>query len=252
MGKQLWRPSQEQIDTSNMVRFMQTVNQRLGTDFTTYDQLYRWSVENIADFWAVMWDFAGITASAPYERVVDDLEKMPGARWFPGAMLNFAENLLRYRDDRLAIIFKAEGREPIRMTYAQLYSEVSRLARSLREAGVQPGDRVVGFMPNMPQSIIAMLAAVSLGATWSSCSPDFGIKGVLDRFGQIRPKVLFTANGYCFKGKQIDSLQRIADILKQLPSIEKVVVVPYTEQEADISGVPNAVHYRDFLWTAAA
>ncbi len=247
MGKLLWRPTQEQIDASNMVRFMQTVNQQLGKDFSTYDQLYRWSVENIADFWAAMWDFAGIKASAPYERVVDDLEKMPGARWFPGATLNFAENLLRYRDDRLAIIFKGEGRDAIRMTYAELYSEVSRLARSLRESGVVPGDRVVGFMPNMPQSIIAMLAAVSLGATWSSCSPDFGIKGVLDRFGQIRPKVLFTANGYFFKGKQIDSLQRIADILKQLPSIEKVVVVPYTEQKADISRVPNALHYSDFL-----
>ena len=247
MGKLLWRPTQEQVNASNMVQFMQTVNQRLGRDFSNYDQLYRWSVESIPDFWAAMWDFAGIKASAPYERVVDDLDKMPGARWFPGAKLNFAENLLRYRDDRVAIIFKGEDREPIRMTYTELYSEVSRLARSLRDTGLQPGDRVVGFMPNMPQSIIAMLAAVSLGATWSSCSPDFGIKGVLDRFGQIRPRVLFTANGYCFKGKQIDSLGRIADILKQLPSIEKVVVVPYTEQEADISHVPNAVHYRDFL-----
>jgi acetoacetyl-CoA synthetase len=247
MGKLLWQPTDSQVKASNMFRFMQTVNERFGRNFSTYDQLYRWSVDNIPEFWAVMWDFAGIQASAPYEKVVDDPTKMPGARWFPGAKLNFAENLLRYRDDRPAVIFKGEAQEPIRMTYAELYGEVVRLAKSLQSVGVQPGDRVVGFVPNMPQSIIAMLAAVSMGATWSSCSPDFGIKGVLDRFGQIRPKVLFTANGYSFKGKPIDSLGRISDILKQLPSIEKVVVVPYTEQQADIRAVPNAVHYRDFL-----
>ncbi len=247
MGKRLWQPTEAQIKASNMVRFMQSVNQRFGKNFSTYDQLYRWSVDHIADFWSVMWDFGDIRASVPYERVADDLDKMPGTRWFPGARLNFAENLLRYRDDRLAVIFKGEDQAPIRMTYAELYNEVARLAISLRDTGVRPGDRVVGFVPNMPQSIIAMLAAVSLGASWSSCSPDFGIKGVLDRFGQIRPRVLFTANGYSFKGRRIDSLARIADILKQLPSIEKVVVVPYTEQQADISAVPNAVHYRDFL-----
>ena len=247
MGNLLWQPSDEQINASNMFRFMQIVNERFDRNFTTYEQLYRWSVDNIPDFWSLMWDFGGIKASASYDRVVDDLEKMPGARWFCGARLNFAENLLRYRDDRLALVFKGEDQEPIRMTYAALYSEVARLAQSLRKTGVQPGDRVVGFMPNMPQAIIAMLAAVSLGATWSSCSPDFGIKGVLDRFGQIRPRILFTANGYSFKGKRIDSLKRIADILQQLPSIEKVVVVPYTEQAADISAVPNAVHYREFL-----
>jgi len=161
--------------------------------------------------------------------------------------MNFAENLLRYRDDRIALVFKGEAQPSMRMTYAELYDEVARLAKSLKELGLQAGDRVVGFMPNMPQSIIAMLAASSLGAAWSSCSPDFGIKGVLDRFGQIKPKVLFTANGYAFKGKKVDSLDRIANILKKLPSIEKVVVVPYTEQQANISAVPNAVHYRDFL-----
>jgi acetoacetyl-CoA synthetase len=137
------------------------------------------------------------------------------------------------------------------MTYAELYDEVARLAGSLRDLGIQPGDRVVGFMPNMPESIIAMLAATSIGATWSSCSPDFGIKGVLDRFGQIKPRILFTANGYSFKGKKLDSLERISNILKQLPSIEKVVVVPYTEQEADISRIPNAVHYKDFRSSAS-
>ena len=171
---------------------------------------------------------------------------MPGANWFPGARLNFAENLLRYRDDRVALIFKGEGQASTRMTYAELYDEVARLARALKDAGVVTGDRVVGFMPNMPAAMIAMLAATSIGAAWSSCSPDFGIKGVLDRFGQIKPKILFTANGYFFKGKKLDSLGRIADIIKELPSIEKVVVVPYTEPEPDLRAIPNAVHYEAF------
>jgi len=193
-----------------------------------------------------MWEFADIKASKPYDQVIDDVTRMPGAKWFSGARLNFAENLLRYRDDQVALIFKGEDHDSTTMTYSELYDEVAAVAKSLKEAGVQAGDRVAAFMPNMPETIVAMLAATSLGATWSSCSPDFGIKGVLDRFGQIKPKVLFTANGYWFKGKSLDSIERISDILKQLPSLEKVVVVPYTEQDPDISGVPNAIHYRDF------
>jgi acetoacetyl-CoA synthetase len=246
MAKLLWEPTAEQIKQSNMYRFMTFINETYQQSFEEYGPLYDWSVENIADFWAAFWDFADIVHSKPYDEVIDDATKMPGAKWFPGAKLNFAENMLRYRDDRVALIFKGEDQPSIRMTYAQLYDEVARLAKSLKELGIQPGDRVVGFMPNMPESIIAMLAATSMGATWSSCSPDFGIKGVLDRFGQIKPRVLFTANGYSFKGKKLDSLERIANILKELPSIEKVVVVPYTEQQADISAIANAVHYQDF------
>jgi acetoacetyl-CoA synthetase len=247
MAELLWQPSEEQIKNSNMYRFMNVVNEKYHQNFSDFAPLYQWSIENIADFWETMWEFADIIASKPYDQVIDDDTKMPGARWFTGARLNFAENLLRYRDDRIALIFKGEAQESIKMTYAELYDEVARLANGLKAAGVQSGDRVVGFMPNMPASIIAMLAAASRGATWSSCSPDFGIKGVLDRFGQIKPKVLFTANGYSFKGKKLDSLERIADILKELPSIEKVVVVPYTDQDADISAVSNAVHYKDFI-----
>ena len=246
MAKLLWKPSEEQIKNSNMYRFMGIVNERYQQNFNEFAPLYEWSIENIAEFWATMWDFADIIASKPYEQVIDDVGKMPGAGWFPGARLNFAENLLRYRDDRVALIFKGEGQASTRMTYAELYDEVARLARALKDAGVVTGDRVVGFMPNMPAAMIAMLAASSIGAAWSSCSPDFGIKGVLDRFGQIKPKVLFTANGYFFKGKKLDSLGRIADIIKELPSIEKVVVVPYTESEPDISALPNAVHYEAF------
>jgi acetoacetyl-CoA synthetase len=222
------------------------INEKYNQDFTEYEPLYQWSIENIPDFWASMWEFAEIKASRSYDQVIDDVTKMPGAKWFSGARLNFAENLLRYRDDQVALIFKGEDQATVRMTYAELYDEVARVAKSLRAAGVQVGDRVCGLMPNMPETIIAMLAATSIGAAWSSCSPEFGTKSILDRFGQIKPKVLFTANGYAFKGKRFGSLERISNILTELPSIEKVVVVAYTEQDPDISGVPKAIHYRDF------
>ena len=231
---------------SNMYRFMQDVNGRLGTSFNDYDALYQWSVENIEAFWAEMWRFAGIKSSQDYDAVVDDLGKFPGAEWFPGSRLNFAENLLRYRDERTALIFRGEDKVRRSLTYQELYAATAKLAFALRQAGVTAGDRVVGFMPNMPESIIAMLAATSIGASWSSFSPDFGIKGVLDRFGQTGPKVLFTADGYFFKGKAIDSLDRVAKITSAIPSVEKVIVVPYTRSSADIGGLRDAHHYADF------
>jgi acetoacetyl-CoA synthetase len=231
-----------------MFKFMQTVNRKHGENFQLYEELRRWSIENISDFWADMWEEADIIASRKYDRVIDDATKMPGAKWFDGADLNFAENLLRYRDDRTAIVFRGEAmKESVRLTYAELYAEVARLAKSLRKAGVVKGDRVVGYMPNMPTTIVAMLAASSIGAIWSSCSPDFGTKGVLDRFGQIEPKVLFVANGYSYNGKKFSSLERVEEILKGLTSHPKVVVVPYTEERADIGNIPSAVHYGDFI-----
>jgi acetoacetyl-CoA synthetase len=251
MAKMLWKPSEERIRNSHTYRFMRYVNKKHNKNFAEYAPLYEWSVENIPQFWADMWEYAEIKSSKPYDQVVDDPHKMPGTKWFSGARLNFAENLLRFRDDRIALVFVGEDQEIRKVTYAELYSEVARVAKSLGDLGIKPGDRVVGFMPNMPETIIAMLAAASLGATWSSCSPDFGIKGVLDRFGQIKPRVLFTANGYWFKGKSLDSLDRISNILRELPSIEKVVVVPYTDKAPDISGVPRAVHYEDFKSTAS-
>jgi acetoacetyl-CoA synthetase len=246
MGKLLWKPSEERVKNSNMYRFISFVNKRHQQNITDYDGLYAWSVSQLAAFQAAVWDFVGIRESKRYDEVLHDESKMPGAKWFSGARLNFAENLLRYRDDAVALVFKGEDHPIRRMTYAELYDEVARLAKSLRDCGVGPGDRVAGFMPNMPETVAAMLAATSIGALWSSCSPDFGIKGVLDRFGQIKPKVLFVANGYFFKGKPLDSLSRVAEIVKDLPSIEKVVVVPYTEQEPDISGVRGAVSYPAF------
>ena len=251
MAEMLWKPSDASIRQSNMHRFMQFINSTYNQKFTQYTPLYAWSVRNISDFWASLWEFADIIHSKPYDQVVDDLGKMPGARWFSGAHLNFAENLLRHRDGQTALIFKGEGQSSVKITYAELYDEVARIATSLRAMGIKPGDRVVGFLPNMPHAIIAMLAATSIGAIWSSCSPDFGIKGVLDRFGQIQPRVIFTADGYFFKGKKIDSLARMASILKELRSIERVVVVPYTEPAPDIRGLPNAVHWADFRATEA-
>lgn len=245
-GELLWTPSDERVKSSNMYRFMEFANERFGKDFKDYDELYRWSVEDIEDFWSAVWEFTGVIASQPCEKVIDDSRKMPGARWFEGAYLNFAENLLRYRDDREALVFKGEGREPVRMTYAELYDAVARTAKAMKEAGVGVGDRVAGFMPNMPQTVVAMLAATSIGATWSSCSPDFGIKGVLDRFGQIKPKLLFVADGYFFKGKTFDSIERIAEIIKQLPSVEKIIVTPYTTVEPDLGDLQNAVLFDDF------
>ncbi|MBW1616374.1 MAG: acetoacetate--CoA ligase [Deltaproteobacteria bacterium] len=245
--KLLWQPSAERIKNSNMKKFMEFANKKYGYNFADYDRLYEWSVNNISEFWGEMREFADIRFSESSDKVIDDETKMPFAKWFLGAKLNFAENLLRYKDDKTAIIFKGEDKPVKKISYSKLYDNTARLALSLKEAGVKKGDRVSGFIPNMPEAVIAMLASTSLGAVWSSCSPDFGIKGVLDRFGQIKPKVLFVADGYFFKGKKIDSLKNITDIVKKLPSIEKVVVIPFTEASPNIKNIPNSIFYDDFI-----
>ena len=247
MAKLLWKPSQGRIKNSNMYRFMNFVNQKYGTDFSEYRPLYQWSVENIPEFWATFWDFAGIISSKPYDTVVDDLSKFPGATWFVGARLNFAENLLRYRDDHRAFIFKGETQKTVTMTYAELYDTVARLARSLRELGIKPGDRVAAYMPNMMETGIAMLAATSIGATWSSCATDIGSGAALDRLGQIEPRVLFTVDGYFYKGKAFSTLSNAAEIARGIPSLEKVVVASYPEAKPDISEIPNGILWDDFL-----
>jgi acetoacetyl-CoA synthetase len=246
MAKCLWEPSIERIKNSNMYHFVEFVNRRYSKNFEEYSDLYQWSIENIPDFWAAFWEFAHIKAAKPYARIIDDLTKMPGADWFSGARLNFAENLLSYQDDRSAIIFQAEDKVTRRLTYAQLYDQVASTALALKQSGVKPGDRVAAFIPNMPEAVIAMLATTSLGGIWSSCSPDFGIKGILDRFSQIQPKILFTADGYFFKGKPQDSLARMASILDQLPSVQKLVVVPFISSKPKIDALPCAIQYDDF------
>jgi acetoacetyl-CoA synthetase len=246
MDNPLWSPSRERIEATNMYRFMQWVNHRYARDFDGYPALYQWSIDQSEDFWAAWWEYAGIIASQPYNRVVDDIDKMPGAKWFSGARLNFAQNLMRYHDDQVAVVFYGEDQVRRKLTYAHLHQQVAQVAGALRAAGVTTGDRVVGFMPNLPETIVAMLAAAALGAVWSSCSPDFGIKGVLDRFGQIQPKVLFTADGYFFKGRPIEVLSRVEEIVNAIPSIEKVVVTPYARSRPDIGGIRGALFFEDF------
>src|SRR5262249_29521888 len=207
----------------------------------------RWSVTERERFWQSIWSFCGVIGDAPGETVLLDGERMPGARWFPDARLNFAENLLRRRDRGTALVFWGEERVRSRVSYADLYSEVSRLAQALRAAGVKPRDRVAGYMPNLPGTVIAGLAAASIGATWSSCSPDFGVQGVLDRFGQIEPRVLFAADGYFYNGKTSDVVDRLEDIARNLPSVEKVVIIPYTRRNPALDNIPNAVDVHEFM-----
>ncbi len=247
MKTPLWRPSQERIKNANITRFLDYVNGKHGKNFHSYAELYGWSVEDIPGFWARMWEFADIKASRRYDRVVEDLGKFPGTKWFPGAELNFAENLLRFRDDRPAFIFRGEAQKTARLTYAELYTTVTRLAKSLRDLGVKPGDRVAAYMPNMIETAIAMLAATSIGAVWSSCATDIGSQAALDRLGQIEPKVLFTVNGYYYKGKPFDSIRNAAEIARGIPSLKKVVVMDYTDEKPDLSAIPNAVSWNQFL-----
>ncbi|HEX2668626.1 MAG TPA: acetoacetate--CoA ligase [Gammaproteobacteria bacterium] len=251
MSEPLWTPSPDRIRDANITRFLDYVRRECDPHVTSQAGLYRWSVEQPEKFWPQVWAFCGIKASKTWDRVLEHGDRMPGAKWFTGSRLNFAENLLRYRDDRTALVFRGEDGSRVALSYAELYRQVAGLADALRKSGVTPGDRVAGFMPNRPEAVIGMLAATSLGAVWSSCSPDFGINGVLDRFGQIAPKVLITCDGYHYAGKEVDSLERISGVLAQLPSVERVVVVPYLKQRPDIAGVPHAVHWADFLTDAA-
>ena len=247
MSTIMWQPTSDQVHLTQMDQFRRIVNKKFNLQIDSYENLHDWSVNNIRQFWEEMWGYGDIIYSEHYKEVVDDLTKMPGAKWFSGARLNYAENLLRFRDNKIALVFQGEDQQVRSLTYAELYDAVARLAHALREAGVVPGDRVAGVMPNMPEAVIAMLATASIGAIWSSSSPDFGIKGVLDRFSQIKPKVLFAANGYFYNGKTFNSLEKLEGILNELPSVEKVVVVPYTEERADISTIRNGIHHEDFI-----
>ena len=251
MSKLLWQPSEQRIKSTNMYRFMTLVNDKFGTHFKDYPSLWEWSVENLEDFWSMAWDFLDIKAFQPYTQVIENPDKMPGAKFFVNSKLNFAENLLRFKNDKPALIFRGEDQVRRELTYSQLYAQVAQTSAALKKMGIAKGDRVVGFVPNMPESIIAMLAATSIGAIWSSCSPDFGIKGVLDRFGQTKPRVLFTADGYYFKGNAINCIEKIAGIVKEIPSIEKAVVIPYISKTPDISQLENSILFDDFKDTSA-
>jgi acetoacetyl-CoA synthetase len=259
----LWTPSREAIARSHLRHFADQVERSVGVkaydgNSLDYERLYEWSIEHPEQLWPELWRYFGIIAEDrpgkdPWDDVVVGLERMAppepkrGPRWFLGARINFAENLLRYRDDREAMVsWNEQGRRGA-LTYRELFDQVIMVADALRAHGIAPGDRVAGFMPNIPEAIIAMLATASLGAIWSSCSPDFGVKGVLDRFGQIAPRVLFTADGYRYAGKEIDSLERVKDIVSQIPAIERVVVIPYLRTEPSLTGVRDATTWSNWL-----
>ena len=242
----LWQPAPEQIASTNMTRFAREAALRWGRNFEDYADLHRWSVEAPEEFWLNVWDWTGVIGAGDTEPVVVDRQQMPGARWFPNTRLNFAQNLLRRQDEALALIFQAENKVTRSISFAELYAQVARLADGLKQAGVVPGDRVCGFMPNMPETVAAMLASASVGAVWSSCSPDFGVQGVLDRFGQISPKVLFSADGYWYNGKTHDSLEKLREITNGLPSLEHTVVVPLISDKPELSSNPGARLITDF------
>ncbi len=243
----LWQPSRERKAQAAVTGFISLINDRHGTSISSYNDLYDWSVSNLPDFWAAVWDFVGIKASRSYDVVVDDETRMPGAKWFIGARLNFAENLLRFRDARTAFVFRGETQETVRMSYAELQDAVARLAKSLRNMGLKPGDRVAAYMPNMIETAVAMLASTSIGAVWASCATDIGAGAAIERFGQIEPRVLFTVDGYFYKGKPFNSLDNAAQIADGIHSIEKVIVASYREKRPDITHIRDSVRYAEFL-----
>ncbi|MYA66463.1 MAG: acetoacetate--CoA ligase [Gammaproteobacteria bacterium] len=247
MSDPLWRPSSARINSSGMQRFARQVENQLGLRFRDYGELHRWSIDNPEIFWEQVWRFGGIISSEPWERVLTDGDRFPGAKWFSGARLNYAENLLRRRDDGTAVIARLENGERRSLSHAQLYEQVGRLAAALRASGIAPGDRVAALMPNVPETLIGMLACASVGAVWSSCSPDFGFAGVMDRFGQISPKVLIACDGYFYNGKRIDCLPRVAEIAGNIDSLEQIVVVPVAGIDADVSRIRNVVSLDDYL-----
>jgi acetoacetyl-CoA synthetase len=230
MHRPLWTPTAARVARANLTRFMEQVRRDWHREVPDQAALYRWSVERPEEFWQSVWSFTGVVAQTQGDTVLARGHLMPGARWFPGARLNFAENLLQRRDDSVAILFRGEGELRRSLTFAELHDQVSRLVSALRAAGVTTGDRVAGYLPNIPEAVVAMLATTSIGAIWSSCSPDFGVQGVVDRFGQIEPKVLFCADGYHYNGRRHDSLARLPEILRGIPSIERTVVVANTRE----------------------
>ncbi|NNG27163.1 MAG: acetoacetate--CoA ligase [Ignavibacteriaceae bacterium] len=236
--KPLWIPSLERIEDSNLFSYMKYLREEYNLALDNYPDLYEWSVKEIGKFWESLWKYSGLIYSEGYDAILDE-RKMPGAKWFPGAKFNFAENLLRINDDKIAIISSREDKPDVSLTYSQLNKLVAECSAGLKKLGIKNGDRVVGFVTNIPETIIAMLAVTSLGATWSSCSPDFGIQGVLDRFGQIKPRVLFAIQGYQYNGKYIDCIVKIEEIAERIPEIQKVVLIPEFNDFVENSSTEN-------------
>ncbi len=243
----LWTPSFERIENAQVTQFRRSIESRYRVSLPGFADLHRWSVENPQAFWAELWDFGGVVAADRGEHVLINGNRMPGARWFPEARLNFAENLLRRRDEGDALVFRGEDRVAKRLSHQQLYELVSQLSTALREEGVGAGDRVAAYLPNLPETVAAMLASSAVGATWCSGSPDFGVQGILDRFAQVEPVVLFAVDGYFYNGKAHDCLAKLKQIRPALASVRRLVVVPYVTENPDLSDIPDAVLLSDFL-----
>ncbi len=242
-----WTPSKDRIDKAQITAFARKAEALSGEPLPAYDDLYRWSIRDPASFWRLVANECGVIFSRREECVLEEGDRMPGAKWFPGARLNFAENLLRDPDDCEAIVFRGEDRVRQRLTRRELYGEVAKLAAALRAFGVQPGDRVAAFVPNLPQTLVAMLAASSIGAIWSSCSPDFGVEAVVDRFAQIKPKILFASDGVFYNGKAFDNRSKIAGIVEKIPSIEHTILIPYIKSMEELKSLEDMTLWPELL-----
>lgn len=242
----LWRPERDRAERSAMARFLREVRSRTGEQLPDYDALRCWSIDHPQDFWELVAGFCGAQFDREADSILDRGDRMPGARWFSGARLNHAKHLLGEVSDRPAIVFHDERGRRRMLTRRQLHLEVARVAAGLRALGVVPGDRVAGFVANCPEAVIAALAAGSVGAIWSSCSPDFGVAGVVDRLGQVAPRVLFAVDGYSWSGKLLDTRAVVADVAAQLPGLARVVVIGFLEDRPELSSIPGACHFEDF------
>jgi acetoacetyl-CoA synthetase len=243
----LWRPSKQRIAQANLTAFMAAIREEWGVALSHYAALYEWSIREKERFWQSVWSFCEVRSETRGRVILEDGQRMPGARWFPEARLNFAENLLRRRDQGEAVVFWGEDGRTRRLSHRELHSQVSRLEQALRARGVREGDRIAGYLPNLPETLIGMLAAASIGAIWSSCSPDFGPRGVVDRFGQIEPKLLLCADGYLYNGKRHDCIEKLREVQKALPSVEHTVVVPFTREAPALDGVENGILWEELL-----
>ncbi len=239
----LWRPSAAAIERASITAYASWLEQTRGLRFSGYAELWEWSTTDVEAFWASIWEWFGVSASVPYERVLGS-RAMPGAEWFPEARLNFAEHVLRSpRPDEVAIRHASELRPLAALTRGELVAEVARLAGGLRSLGVGPGDRVAAYLPNIPEAVAAFLACTSLGAVWSSCSPDFGARSVIDRFAQIEPKVLLAVDGYRYGGNDFDRTSVVAELLAELPSVEHTVVLGYLDPEPPLGEIRGALSW---------
>ncbi|MDQ3860454.1 MAG: acetoacetate--CoA ligase [Actinomycetota bacterium] len=246
-GTLLWEPSEEFKENANISRFMEWLKREKGLSFSDYGELWEWSVSEVEEFWASIWEYFNVKASKPYSRVLNS-RGMPGYKWFEGAELNYAEHVFRNaRSDEPAVLHQSEIRPLGTVTWRQLQEKVGALAAGLEELGVERGDRVVAYLPNVPEALIAFLACASLGAIWSSCSPDFGLGSVVDRFTQIEPKVLFAVDGYRYGGKDYDRTEVVAKLQEEMPTLEKTVVLPYLAEKPDTSGLDNVVFWDELL-----